>query len=113
MSKVGITLSIDVSKIDKSKLFTGKKGTYLDAQVFIDLGDADQYGKNGMITQAVSKDERQQGVKGAILGNCKVFWRDGDMQQVPQTKITNARPSGQSYQEQPEAAVDFDDSIPF
>jgi hypothetical protein len=67
-----ITLKIDVSKIDKSKLFKGKKGTYLDAVLFF-KEEQDKYGNNGMIVQSVSKEEREQGTKGAILGNAKVF----------------------------------------
>jgi hypothetical protein len=30
-----ISLKIDIDKIDKSKLFKGQKGTYLDAVVFL------------------------------------------------------------------------------
>ncbi len=65
-----IKLKIDVTKIDKSKLFKGAKGTYLDAVVFL-KDEADQYGNNGMIVQSVTKEEREQGVKGAILGNAQ------------------------------------------
>ena len=71
MSKT-IQLKIDVLKIDKTKLFKGEKGTYLDAVLFLN-DEADQYGNNGMIVQSVTKEEREKGVKGAILGNCKVF----------------------------------------
>lgn len=70
-----VNLKIDVTKIDKSRLFTGSKGTYLDCQVFLE-DDKDQYGNNGMITQAVSEEERESGVKGAILGNAKVVWEN-------------------------------------
>ncbi len=76
MAKYGVSLKIDVSKIDKARLFKGEKGVYLDATVFIDEGEADQYGNNGMITQDVTKEEREQKVQGNILGNCKVFWKD-------------------------------------
>jgi len=74
MSKIGVSLSIDVTKIDKELLYKGKKGTYLDATVFINIDEKDQYDNNGMITQKVGKDE-----KGNILGNCKVFWTDGNI----------------------------------
>lgn len=70
-----IALKIDVSKIDKNKLYKGKKGTYLDAVLFLNT-EQDQYGNHGMITQSVSQEERAQGVKGAILGNCKVIKGD-------------------------------------
>ncbi|AUR85399.1 hypothetical protein NVP1074O_31 [Vibrio phage 1.074.O._10N.222.49.B7] len=82
MAKVGVSLKLDVTKIDKARLFNGQKGTYLDATVFIDLDELDQYGNSGMITQDVSKEEKQQGVKGNILGNCKLFWSDAG--QAPQ-----------------------------
>jgi len=69
MSKT-IALKIDVSKIDKSRLFQGKKGTYLDAVLFL-KDDDDEYGNNGMIVQSVTKEERESGTRGAILGNSK------------------------------------------
>lgn len=103
--KVGISLKIDVSKIDKNRLFKGQKGTYLDATAFVDLDQLDQYGYSGMITQDVSKDERAQGVKGNILGNSKVYWK-GDSQ--PQ-QSTQAQPAPQMQQ-----TNDFvDDDLPF
>ncbi len=55
-----LKLKIDVTKIDKSRLFTGSKGTYLDATVLIK--DApDQYGNDGMIVQDVTKESVKQG----------------------------------------------------
>jgi hypothetical protein len=80
MSRIGVEISIDVTKIDKEKLFKGKKGTYLTATAFIDLGQQDEYGNNGMVTQKVNQEEQKQGVKGAILGNTKVFWFDNNSQ---------------------------------
>lgn len=96
--KIGINVSIDVTKIDKSKLFSGKKGTYLDLTTFIDTDNKDQYDNNGFIAQSVTKDEREQGVKGAILGNCKVFYQDGQPQQAQQPQ---------------QAGSEFVDDIPF
>ena len=87
--KIGVNLKIDVSKIDKARLFKGKKGTYLDAIAFIDIDNTGEYGDNGMITQSVSKEEKESGDKGAILGNSKVFWRD-DGNNVVQPKQSQA-----------------------
>ena len=107
--KIGVNLKIDVSKIDKSKLFVGKNGNkYLDAQVFIDLDENDQYGNNGMITQAVSKEERASGVKGNILGNSRKFWGDYDNQAPQQPQQPQRSPQGQQT-----PPMDFDDDIPF
>ena len=76
MSKL-IAIKIDVSKIDKARLFQGQKGSYLDATVFLN-DEQGQYGDNGMITQSVSKEEREAGVKGNILGNVKILGEFGD-----------------------------------
>jgi hypothetical protein len=106
MSKIGVSVKIDVSKIDKARLFKGAKGTYLDTTVFIDLDELDQYGNSGMVTQDVSKEEREQKVQGNILGNVKVFWSDSG--NAPQKQDAQATPGSQ-------AGDDFDDDslIPF
>ena len=91
MSKVALSLKINVSQIDKARLFVGQKGAYLDATIFVDLSELDQYGNSGMITQDVSKEEKQQGIKGNILGNGKIFWVENG--QAPQ-------PQGQGFQQQ-------------
>ncbi len=78
MAKVGISISIDVTKIDKSRLFAGKKGTYLDLTTFVDLDGKDQYDNSGPISQTVTKDEREQRVETPILGNCRVFWKEDE-----------------------------------
>ena len=74
MSTVGISASIDVSKIDKDKLIKGKKGNYLNITAFVNLDEKDQYDNNGMITQSVTKEERDNGTRGVILGNTRVFY---------------------------------------
>jgi hypothetical protein len=112
MAKVGIRLKIDVTKIEKARLFKGQKGTYLDATCFIDINEEDQYGNHGFIAQDVTKEEREAGTKGPILGNVKVFYRDGlDGQQPP------ADPRQQANQGQPVATpggmMDDDSDIPF
>lgn len=100
MAKVGVSIKIDVTNIEKQRLYKGAKGTYLDATVFIDLGEADQYGNHGMITQDVSKEERDAKVRGAILGNAKIFYRDG-----------LDAPAGNGFTPPPED--DMDELIPF
>lgn len=72
MARHMITLNIDVTKIDKDRLFTGKKGTYLDLVVFLD-DEKDQYGNNGFVVQSISEQERKAGMKGNILGNAKIL----------------------------------------
>lgn len=123
--KIGVKLKIDVTQIEKARLFQGKKGTYLDATVFIDVDNKDQYENNGMITQDVSKEEKDSGVKGPILGNVQVFWRDDNnqnqqannqamnRQQAPQQRQQQAPPQQQAPQQQQSNDDFIDDSIPF
>lgn len=104
MSKVALSLKINVSQIDKARLFSGQKGTYLDATIFVDLDNLDQYGNSGMITQDVSKEEKAQGIKGNILGNGKVFWKEGG--QAPQSQsggFQQQAPQQQAPQQQQQA----------
>jgi hypothetical protein len=58
--KVGITLSIDMTKIDESRLYKGMKGTYLDLTTFVDTETKDKYENNGFITQSQTKEERER-----------------------------------------------------
>lgn len=124
MAKLGVKLKIDVSKIDKERLFRGKSGVYLDATVFIDPENPGQYGDHGMITQDVSKEEKDQGVKGAILGNCKVFWQDSSQgaqyatqkpphatQQPPQKGFN--QPNAPQQVQQPQNFDNDDFDVPF
>jgi hypothetical protein len=76
--KVGLSIKLDVTKIDKERLFEGAKGTYLDLTTFIDTAEQDQYENNGFVSQSTSAEEREQGLKTPILGNVKVFFTDGD-----------------------------------
>jgi hypothetical protein len=78
MSKIGITISIDVTKIDKERLYKGEKGTYMNLTTFIDPDTEDQYGNHGFIAQSQTKEERESGAeRPAILGNCKVIFKEG------------------------------------
>jgi len=66
-----ITAKIDVTKIEKARLYKGEKGTYLDI-VLIETPN-NEYGNDYMIVQSVTKEEKEAGVKGAILGNAKTL----------------------------------------
>jgi len=85
--KVGLSVRIDVTKIDKERLYKGQKGTYLDLTTFVDTASQDQYENNGFISQSVDKEEREKGVQTPILGNVKDFYTDGSEQpSTPQAK---------------------------
>lgn len=126
--KLGISLKIDVTKIDKARLFAGEKGMYLDITTFIDTDNLDQYGNNGFITQATTKEERDAGTKLPILGNTKIYYNEQQKQAQPQgmqqaqNQFQQAPPQQQApqqnFQQQapqqaPPAQNNFDDDIPF
>jgi hypothetical protein len=68
-----VGLSIDVDKIDKSKLYKGKKGTYL--KLTIALNDKeDAYGNTVSCWEEQSEEERNSKANKNFLGNGKVFW---------------------------------------
>lgn len=104
--KIGVNLSIDVKAIDKARLVAHQNGkTYLNMTVFIDPDSPDNYGQHGMITQDVSKQEKDSGIKGNILGNAKVFWQDNSQPQ--QTYQAPPAP-----QQAPQAET-WSDDVPF
>ena len=99
--KVGIELRIDVTKIDKERIFVGQKGKYLTMTTFVDLDNVDQYENNGMITHKNKEEED----RAPILGNSKVFWKDQQSPQPQQNNQQNGIPPSDQY-------ID-DDSVPF
>ena len=130
MSKIGISIKIDVKKIDKARLFAAQSGaSYLDLTMFLDPESEGQYGDHGFITQSTSKEEREQQVQMPILGNGKIFYglqelKGAGQQRAPQQA---QRPMNQAMaqngiqanqQQAPkvnpqEPSIDFDDDIPF
>lgn len=63
-----ILVKVDVTKIPKERIFQGKKGKYAD---FILIDKPNDFGDDGFVSMSTSKEEREAGVKGEIVGN----WR--------------------------------------
>ena len=92
-------VKINVSKIDRSAIYEGKNGKYLDLVLWDNKDGVDQYGNDGFVTQDIGKERRLAGEKGEILGN----WKDVDRDKPQQTQQATSR------------VVPFEDdsSIPF
>lgn len=88
MSRQIIKLSINVDLIDQARLYKGKKGRYLDAVLFLNE-ETDQYGNDGFIAQSVTKEEREAGGRGPIIGNVKLNKKDQGPAQYPATQPVN------------------------
>ncbi len=67
-----ISVKIDVSKIDKSALYKGQKGTYLNITLMDNQsGETDEYGNDYWVVQDLGADRRKAGEKGPKLGNAR------------------------------------------
>ncbi len=107
--KIGVEVQIDVTKIDKARLYQGAKGKYLTMTTFIDTDQQDQYGNNGFIAHKKAQDEQGNP---PILGNVKVFWSDA--QQAPQQAQQQAPQNVQQRPaQQPVQQFDPASDIPF
>jgi hypothetical protein len=102
-----IKLSIDVSKIDKDKLYKGKKGTYLNVAL-IDTPD-NQYGNDFMVVQDIPKEDREAGQKGAILGNGKNW----DAGQRPKDRHAEETQQEQEWGTSPQKQEEDTADLPF
>lgn len=70
-----INASIDLTKVDKSKLIKGK---YLNMTVIVN-DDLDKFGNNVAITIQQSREERDLKASKTFLGNGKVVYTTGDI----------------------------------
>ena len=101
MPRYGLSISIDLEKIEKDRIKLAKNGKkYLNVQSFIDTENEGKYGDHGFITQQKRQDEGHD-VKLPICGNVKIFWSEGTdkWEDLPEKKKA--------------ADVDFEDTIPF
>lgn len=97
-----ITVKINCSKIEKARLFKGEKGLYLDLLLIENRDGVDQYGNAGFVSHSVSKEEREKGVKGTIIGNYKIIGQ--------KPAASSASPKKQTPTEPPPAEGD---DVPF
>ena len=71
-----ISASIDLTKIDKAKIYEGKKGKYYPITVVLN-DEPGQYGDSGYIMTEQTKEERDAKAQKQYLGNVKVVWTNG------------------------------------
>tara|TARA_R100001086_G_scaffold245251_2_gene175932 strand:- start:194 stop:499 length:306 start_codon:yes stop_codon:yes gene_type:complete len=94
--------SINLDKIDKSKIINGAKGKYLPFSLSIN-DEVDQFGNQGPITIQQTKEERESKAAKVYLGNVKVVWTNGDN--------VNVAPRDSAPQQA--QTVDSNDDLPF
>ena len=99
-----INASINLDMIDKTKIINGKKGKYLPLTITIN-DEVDQFGNQGPITIAQSKEERESKSAKIYLGNISVVWSNGN-------NVGAAPRDGQPQKNQQKQSP-LDDDLPF
>ena len=96
-----ISANIDLTKVDKSKIYEGKKGKYYPITIVLN-DELGQFGDSGYIQTEQTKEERDAKAPKSFLGNVKVVWsngsnvapapRDGEPQQQQSTTQSAPEP---------------------
>jgi len=93
--------SINLSEVPKDKIITGKKGKYLPITITIN-DEVDQFGNQGPVVVAQTKEERDAKVPKVYLGNVQVVWTNGDnVDAAPRTDQPAAAPVSQPVDDLP------------
>ena len=100
-----INFSIDLNKIPKDKIINGKKGKYLHITVTLN-DEVDQFGNNGPVIVAQSKEERESKAGKVYLGNATVAWTNGQ-------NVAPAPKDGQPQRQAAPAPAAVEDDLPF
>lgn len=99
------SISIDLSKLDKSKIVNGKNGQkYYNLNIGIN-DNSDNYGNNIQVTEPQSQEQRAAKEPKTFYGNGKVFWTDGKIEVAKKNEITNPPASN--------ASMSDNDDLPF
>ncbi len=102
-----ISCSIDVTKIDKTKLVDGKNGAkYFNFDVIVN-DEPNQYGKDASISLSQTKEERTAKEKKVFIGNGKTVWK-----KEPQAD-TNYTAPATTDTGKPIITQEEDDQLPF
>jgi hypothetical protein len=97
-----IKASLNLSEIPKDKVIVGKKGKYLPITITLN-DEVDQFGNQGPIVVAQTKEEREAKQAKTYLGNVQVVWTNGD----------NVAAAPRQDQPQQAAAAQPADDLPF
>ena len=104
-----ITLKINVKKLDKGRFVPGKNGAlYTDLAL---IEHPSEWGDDGFVVQSVSREEREAGEKGPIVGN----WRESHKKPAPKPKEPAWDPEIKkpAPQDPQKSLLPEDDDIPF
>jgi len=89
-----IEFSINLDKLDKSKIIKGKKGNYYPITVSVN-DQPSPYGDNVSVFTSQSKEEREAKANRNYVANGKVVWTNGSIVAVERTQ-----PAAQAQEEE-------------
>lgn len=99
-----ISASIDLNKIDRSKLIAGKNGAeYLNIDITV-KDEKDNFGNDTAITLKQTKEERDSKAKKVYIGNGKTMW-EGEPLHKPAKPVEK--------QPEPTQETPIENSLPF
>lgn len=76
-----ISVSIDLNKLDKSRIVEGKNGSkYYNFTINVN-DEKDQYGNDASVTISQTAEERQAKAQRTFVGNGRVVWSNNSNQQ--------------------------------
>jgi len=102
-----IGASIDLMKIDKSRIVVGKAGAkYYNIDIWIN-DEPDKYGNHASVQQNQTKEERENKKQKVYLGNGKKLygWNDAELAAPKQAGVVKSQSDGWDD--------DSDEDIPF
>jgi len=97
-----INASIELTKIDKTKIFEKDGRKYLS--ITISVNDTTNYGNNVGISINQTKEEREAKAPKTFIGNGKVSWTDGNIQVAEKENAPT---------QQAPISKEVDDDLPF
>lgn len=108
-----LNVSIDLNKIDKSKVQTKDKNgnpfkngaKYYNLQIFVN-DDIDQYGNNVGVCDTQTKEQREAKEKKVYLGNGKRVWSSQTTDHPKEERKQESKPTAKKEE-------DFIDDLPF
>ena len=68
-----LSASLNVAKIDSTKLIDGRTGKFLNVTITIN-DEVDKFGNNASIFESQTKEEREAKTPKNYLGNGKIIW---------------------------------------
>jgi hypothetical protein len=114
-----IKVQVNLDKVDKSLIYQGKNGKYLNLVLWDNRAGRDKYGNDGMVKQEVSKDQRLAGKESQILGNWKHHVSGQEMGTNANLAAKKAQAAERDdsgplpFRQKPSVNMGQDDDIPF